>query len=86
MNEDVKAEIHFIDGKTLNLVYPKQASTELATIHSNIRKALESERILIETDESLLILPVSNIKMVKLTPKPEDMPSGIIIIKGAKIS
>ncbi len=86
MNEDVKAEIHFIDGKTLNLVYPEQAGTERATIHLNIRKALESEKFVVETDESLLILPVANIKMVKITPKPEDMPSGMMIVKGAKIS
>jgi hypothetical protein len=69
--------IHFMDGTKLSLRWPRQAGTGEAIVAANIRKALEADRILAEIDGALLVIPVHNIKYIKISPSPKTLPHGV---------
>jgi hypothetical protein len=49
-----------------------------------MKKALESDKLVIEAEGKLVIIPWASIKHLELTPAPPAVPFGSI--KGAKIS
>ncbi len=71
-------KILFMDGSNLTLTYPKQAGNDPATIVSNVRKALEADRLAIEVDGNLLFIPLSNIKYLQVTPAPDVLPTTVL--------
>jgi hypothetical protein len=83
MSRIVTAMIYFMDGTKIVLRYPKQAGTDSATIIANLKKALDADKLLIEVDESLIVVPMRNIKYIQITPKPDALPAGVL--RGAKI-
>jgi len=70
--------VRFMDGSKLALRYPKQAGDDLSAMVANIRKALESDRLLVEVDESLLFIPIANVKYIQVTPAPDVLPSTVL--------
>ncbi len=78
MADRVMGTIHFMDGTKLSLSWPRQAGTGDGIIASNIKKALEADRILAEVDGSLLLIPVRNIKYIQITPSPQKLPLGVL--------
>jgi hypothetical protein len=78
MPKTVNAVIHFMDGTNLVIDYPRQAGNDPATIASNIRKALEKDKLVVEVDGSLLVIPLNNIKYVAITPLPDSLPAGVL--------
>jgi hypothetical protein len=83
MSRIVTAMIYFMDGTKIALRYPKQAGTDPATIMANVKKALEADKLVVEVDDSLVVVPIRNIKYIQLTPKPDALPAGVL--RGAKI-
>lgn len=73
-----RAIIHFTDASTLDLEWPKQDTTGHVFISEAIRKAIESERLLVEVEGNLLVIPMRNVKYVELIPTPEQLPDGVI--------
>jgi hypothetical protein len=69
--------IHFMDGTKLVLRYPRLQDKDAASIATAVRKALDAEKIVVEVDDSLLVIPVRNIKYVQVTPPPDALPSGV---------
>jgi len=78
MTAQANAVIYFMDGTNIVIDYPKQAGDDPATIASTIKKALDTDKIVVEADGSLLVIPVNNIKYVSITPAPESLPAGIL--------
>lgn len=69
--------IHFMDGTSLVLSYPRLQDKDAATISAAVKRALDAEKIVVEVGDSLLVIPVRNIKYVQVTPTPEALPSGV---------
>ena len=78
MPEKANAVIHFMDGTSIVIDYPKQAGNDPATIASSVKKALDSDKIVVEVDGSLLVIPLNNIKYVAITPLPDALPAGVL--------
>jgi hypothetical protein len=78
MKEKANAVIHFMDGTSIVLDYTKQAGDDPSTIASKVRKALDSDKLVVEADGSLLVIPMANIKYVAITPLPDALPAGVL--------
>lgn len=78
MAKQANAVIHFMDGTKISIEYPKQAGEDPATIASNVKKALDRDKIVVEVDGSLLVIPVANIKYIAITPPPDVLPAGVL--------
>lgn len=75
------AAIHFMDGTKIVFKYPRlQAgkTTDSATIASTVKKALDQDKIVVEADGSLIVIPVRNIKYIQIVPPPEALPAGVL--------
>jgi len=76
--EEVRAIIHFMDGTKAAFEYPKQAGEDPATVASNVKKALDSDKIVLEAQGDLIIIPSRNIKYIQVSPAPVQLPKGIL--------
>jgi hypothetical protein len=83
MQRTVTAAIHFMDKTRILLRYPKQAGNDTATIVANVKRALEADKLLVEVDDHLIVIPMRNVKYIQITPKPDALPSGVL--RGAKL-
>ena len=73
-----RAIFHFTDSTTLALEWPKQDTSGMVFLSEAIRKAIESERLLVEVEGNLVIIPMRNVKYIELLPVPEQLPEGVI--------
>lgn len=83
MKETVYGTIYFMDKTSLSLCWPRPAGSDQVQIATMIKKALEADRILAEVGGSLLIIPVGNIKYIKVSPAPPKLPKGVLL--GAEV-
>jgi hypothetical protein len=79
MTETVYGTFHFTDGTKLTLRWPRQAGSDPAEIAGTVRKALESDRLMAEVEGRLLIIPVSNVKYIEVSPAPPKLPKGVLL-------
>jgi hypothetical protein len=75
--------IRFMDGSKITVRYPKQAGSDPATIAANVRKALDTDRILVEVDGNLLFIPLNNVKYFQVMPAPDVLPPNVL--RGARM-
>lgn len=68
--------VHFTDGTKVTFRYPKLQDT--ATLATKIKKALEQDKIVVQTYDSLLVIPVASIKYIQVTPPPDALPDGVL--------
>jgi hypothetical protein len=76
MNEDRQMIIHFNNGSKMDVTFPQQIKNSTAAVLESMKKALESDK--------LVIIPWSSIRQLEVTPMPPAVPFGSI--KGARIS
>lgn len=76
MTQLIMMFIHFTDGSKIVFRYPN--ITEASTLATKVKKALEQDKIVVQTNDSLMIVPVMSVKYIQVTPKPEALPEGII--------
>ncbi len=81
MSDKNYAIIHFIDGTTLKLEFPKQDDD--VNFANRMQKFLESQWLMIDADGSLLMIPVSSIKYIQSHPRPAILPDSAV--KGATL-
>jgi hypothetical protein len=70
--------MHFMDGTKLLVRYPRQAGHDPATIAATVKRAIDADKVVVEVDGDLLIIPTRNVKYFQLSPAPEHLPSGVI--------
>ncbi|MEW6077886.1 MAG: hypothetical protein AB1724_08750 [Thermodesulfobacteriota bacterium] len=70
--------IHFMDGSKIVFKYPKITEKEAATLAGKVKKALDQDKIVVKTFDSLIVMPVSNIKYIQVTPPPDALPAGVL--------
>jgi hypothetical protein len=84
MNDDKHLIIHFNNGTKMDVTFPTQIKNSTAAVLESMKKALESDKLVIEAEGKLVIIPWGSINHVELTPMPPAVPFGSI--KGARIS
>lgn len=70
--------VFFLDGTKVSFRYPRQAGTDPSTIAANVKKAIDSEKLVLEVDGDLLVIPMRSVKYVQVSPAPAHLPAGIL--------
>jgi hypothetical protein len=65
-------EIHYNDGSDMQVEYVRQE--EVSNIATRIGEAIESNELLIELEDKLLVIPLNNIKYIEISPAPSKLP------------
>jgi hypothetical protein len=65
--------IHFMDGSSLKLDFPKQVKHDESII-PRIEKILERQALMAEVDGALMLVPFNNVKYLQVYPAPERLP------------
>jgi hypothetical protein len=78
MNEAVSLTVFFLDGTKVSFKYPRQSGKDQAAIVTSVRKAIDSERLVLEVDGDLLVIPIRSVKYVQVSPAPPHLPGGIL--------
>ena len=73
-----KLSIFFNDGSVLNTTFPKQFEGDPSTFASQVRKAIDADRLVMEIHGALFIIPMRNVKYVKVMPVPDAILHGVI--------
>ena len=74
----VSMTVFFLDGTKASFEYPRQSGTDQAAIVTNVRRAIESERLVLEVEGDLLVIPIRSVKYVQVSPCPAHLPSGVL--------
>lgn len=83
MNEDRQIVIHFNNGSKLEMSLPVQIKNSTAAVIEAMKKILESDKLVIEAEGRLIIIPWTSVKQLEVSPVPSALPFGAV--KGAKI-
>lgn len=78
MSKIVRAVIHFMDETKVNLAWPLRSGDDPLTVVTRVRKALEMDRIAIEVQGDLFIIPITNVKYFQITPAPANLPGDVV--------
>ena len=84
MSVTVSMTVYFVDGTKAIFEYPQQAGADQAAVVANVKRAIESERLVLEVDGDLIVIPIRSVKYVQVSPAPRHLPSGIL--RGAHVS
>jgi len=76
--------IHFNNGTKMDVTFPQQIKNSTAAVLESMKKALDSDKLVIEAEGKLVIIPWASIRQLEVTPMPPAVPFGSI--KGARIS
>ena len=86
MDNDRFLTIYFIDGSEMTVTFPKQGGNPLL-LAKRVQEALDADQLAIETGGQLLVIPMNNIKYLKMNPIPKKLPETVIrggVIKNKK--
>ncbi len=65
--------VHFMDGTTMKLEFPKQVKHD-DSIVPRLEKILERQTLMAEVEGSLLMVPLNNVKYLQVYPAPARLP------------
>jgi len=74
----VSLTVFFLDGTRASFVYPRQSGKDQASIVATVKKAIDAERLLLEVDGDLVIIPIRSVKYIQVSPAPPHLPSGVL--------
>ena len=77
MVDDRYIRIDFVDKTSFRFEF-KPEDADMEEVVKRVSKALEADKILLESEGDLYIAPVSNIKLIKVSPAPDFLPEGVI--------
>ena len=78
MSELVTMTVFFLDGTKCSFEYPRQSGSDQSTIVNTVKRAIESERLVLEVDGDLLVIPIRSVKYVQVSPSPAYLPSDVL--------
>ena len=55
-----------------------QAGTDPATIANTAKRAIDSEKLVLEVDGDLLVISMKSVKYVQVSPAPDHLPAGVL--------
>ena len=82
MAKQFRITFHFTDGTKLDADFDAQ-TTDPAKAVQNIRKAMDADKFMIEIEGQLFLIPLNNVKYLRISPAPDKLPEGVI--KGARL-
>jgi len=71
-------KLFFTDATNIAFSFEKQGGDDLATLSANVKKAIEANRLTIEAEGCLFVIPFENVKYILVSPSPEALPTGVI--------
>ena len=82
--EDKHLAIHFNNGTKMNVAFPTQIKNSMGALVEAAKRLLESDKLVIHTEEKVVIIPWASVQHVEATSVPSAaLPLGVI--KGARI-
>ncbi|MHC1764473.1 MAG: hypothetical protein AB9869_09215 [Verrucomicrobiia bacterium] len=78
MNDETHLTIHFNDGQTLKLALPEQVRLSMGASAEGMKRILDADKLAIEADGRLLIIPWSSVKQIEAAPVPKSVPFGTL--------
>ncbi|HKU71501.1 MAG TPA: hypothetical protein VJQ51_11740 [Burkholderiales bacterium] len=66
--------IHFNDGSKLSANFPKQAANDYAAM-MKVDDVLKKRYILMEADDTFMMIPFENIRYIQIYPAPKEVPN-----------
>lgn len=79
MQEKVRLVVFFTDGSNLEFEFSRDSEIDSSRAVANVRKALEKDKVSIEVDGDLFVIPMNNVRYVQVAPAPPDLPSDAVI-------
>jgi hypothetical protein len=70
--------VHFLDGTRVTFRYAKQAGADPATIAAAVKRALDAEKLVLEVEGDLIVIPMKAVKYVRVSPAPDSLPAGVL--------
>jgi hypothetical protein len=83
MNEEQQLSIHFNNGTRMEVAFPKQIKNSMGAVMEAMKRILESDKLCVEAEGRLVVIPWTSVQHVEVTPVPSALPFGAI--KGAQI-
>jgi hypothetical protein len=83
MNEDRKLVVHYNNGTRLEMSFPVQIKNSQAAVLEAMKRILESDKLAIEADGRLIVIPWASVARLEVSPVPPSVPFGVI--KNAKM-
>ena len=83
MNDDRHLIIHYNNGAKLELSFGVQFRNSNAAVLEAMKKLLESDKLVVEADGKLIVIPWSSVRQLEVSPVPAALPFGAI--KGARV-
>jgi hypothetical protein len=84
MNDDKHLTIHFNNGTKLEIAFPAQIKNSPGALLEAMKRILESDKLVIQTEEQMIIVPWSSVKFVESSSVPTaSLPFGAI--RGARV-
>ena len=77
MPDKVTLTITFNDGTSKKYSFPR-VDADPNMIGTKINELLSSNHVILELDDGIVIIPVSSIKCMEVSPKPLKMPGTVI--------
>lgn len=84
MNDTKHLIIHFNNGTKMEIAFPTQVKSSLGALVELSKRFLESDKLVIQTDDRVLVIPWSSVKLVEGSAIPSAaLP--LNVIKGARL-
>jgi hypothetical protein len=84
MNDEKQLTVHFNNGTKMEVSFPAQIKNSPGALLEAMKKVLEGDKLTIQTEENLIIIPWASVKYVAANSVPAAaLPFGVI--KGARI-
>jgi hypothetical protein len=84
MNDEKHLIIHFNNGTKMEVSFPTQIKNSMGALVEVSKRILEADKLVIQTDQRLIIVPWSSVKYIEASAIPAAaLPLGVI--KGARI-
>ena len=65
MNEEKHLIIHFNTGKKMEVAFPAQIKNDSVALIEALKRMLEADKLVIQTDEHVLVVPWSSVQHVE---------------------
>ncbi len=78
MSPIVSLTVFFLDGTKVTFRYPRQSGTDASTIASTVKRAIDADKLVLEVQGDLLVIPIKSVKYIQVSPAPPHLPAGVL--------
>jgi hypothetical protein len=78
MNNEKHLVIHFNNGAKMELAFPTQIKDQGAGLLEAFKRTLEADKIAIQTEDKLIMIPWVSVQHIEFSPPPATTPFGTI--------